>query len=210
MQKYLKYIYGSLVAVLVFGAGCWLTFNYMMQPRTSVEEQSSVLLEKVKTVAKLVSVEGYFSEIYTYKNDWEPIPNPIFSPTFRKQAITIVKAKVSIGYDLEKMTFEADHANKVLRIGNIPDPEIISLDHDIEYYDIQESTFNSFTKKEMNQLNASAKEFIRKKALESDLLLQAEEQGNQMIEIIKFMVEESGWTVEYDYKMQDATVNPFN
>lgn len=210
MQKYLKYIYGALIAILIFGAGSWLTFNYMMQPRTSVEEQSNVLLEKVKTVAKLVSVEGYFSEIYTYKNDWEPMPNPIFSPTFTKQAITIVKAKVSIGYDLEKMTFEADHTNKVLRIGNIPDPEIISLDHDIEYYDIQESSFNTFSREEMNKLNASAKEFIRKKALESDLLLQAEEQGNQMIDIIKFMVEESGWTVEYDYQMQDATINPFN
>ncbi|MGK0388364.1 MAG: hypothetical protein ACI94Y_001092 [Maribacter sp.] len=210
MKKYSKYIYGSLIGVLIFGAGCWLTFEYLTQSRTSVEEQSSVLLEKVKTVAKLVSVEGYFSEIYTYKNDWEPVPNPVYSPIFSKKAITIVKAKVSVGYDLKKMTFEADHTNKVLRIGNIPDPEIISLDHDMEYYDVQVSTFNKFTKEEINQINAKAKEFIREKALESGLMLQAEKEGNQMIEIIAFMVKEAGWTVEYGNDIQDLTPNPFN
>lgn len=210
MKKYSKYIYGSLIGILIFAAGCWLTFEYLTQSRTSVEEQSSVLLEKVKTVAKLVSVEGYFSEIYTYKNDWEPVPNPFYSPTFSKKAITIVKAKVSVGYDLEKMTFEADHTNKVLRIGNIPNPEIISLDHDLEYYDVQVSTFNKFSKEEINHINAKAKEFIREKALESDLMLQAEKEGNQMIEIIAFMVREAGWTVEYGNEIQDLSPNPFD
>ncbi len=210
MKPYLKYLYAALIAIGIFAAGCYLTFQYMIQPRTTVEEQSTVLLEKIKTVAKLVSVEGYFSEIYTYKDDWEPVPNPLFSPKFTKKAVTIVKAKVSVGYDLEKMTFEVDHTNKVLRIGNIPDPEIISLDHDLEYYDIQESSFNSFSREEMNRLNASAKEFIEKKAKSSDLFLQAEQQGNQMLELIEFMVKESGWTVEYEYSIIDATPNPFD
>lgn len=208
MNKYLKYIYGAVIAVLIFGAGSWVMFKYMTQPRSTVEEQANVLLEKVKTVAKLVSVEGYFSEIYTYKDDWEPMPNPFYSPTFSKQAITIVKAKVSVGYDLDKMTFEADHTNKILRIGNIPDPEIISLDHDMEYYDVTVSTFNKFSKDEINIINARAKEFIRQKALESDLLLQAEKEGNRMLEIIEFMVSESGWTVEYGYADIDLSSDP--
>ena len=198
------------VIALCLGIFWGTKMYYTWQVETVVKEHSKVLLEKVKTVAKLVSVEGYFSEIYTYKNDWEPIPNPIFSPTFSKKAITVVKAKVSIGYDLEKMTFETDLANKVLRISNIPEPEIISMDHDLEYYDMQESTFNAFTRAELNQLNIDAKEFIRKKALESDLMSKAKTQGNQMIEIIAFMVKESGWTVEYDNQIKDATPNPFN
>jgi hypothetical protein len=143
-------------------------------------------------------VEGMFSEIYSYQNDWEPIPNPIYSPTFTKKALIIVKAKVSVGYDLDQMTIQADHERKAIVIGHIPEPEIISIEHDLKYYDIEESSFNTFSKEDLTQLNRSAKNFIRKKAEESDLLEKAKEQGNRMLEIIEFMVQESGWTVEYE------------
>ena len=146
MFKYIKYILWVLVLILVFGAGAWLTHSLTSRPKISVEEQSNVLLEKIETVAKLVSVEGFFSEIYSYKDDWEPVPNPIYSPKFSKKALIIVKAKVSVGYDLEKMSIEADHARKVIRISNIPEPEIISIEHDQKYYDMEESSFNSFNK----------------------------------------------------------------
>lgn len=185
--------------IVVFAAGAWLTYTLTSKPKISVEEQSNVLLEKIETVAKLVSVEGFFSEIYSYKDDWEPVPNPIYSPKFSKKALIIVKAKVSVGYDLEKMTIEADHARKVISIGNIPEPEIISIDHDLKYYDMEESTFNTFSKGDLTKLNRSAKEFIRKKAEQGDLLPKAKEQGNRMLEIIEFMVKESGWTVEYEH-----------
>ncbi len=198
-KQVVKILVGVIVLLLVFGGGVWLTYQFMSKPKISVQEQSDVLLEKINTVAKLVSVEGVFSEIYEHNSAWEPLPNPIYSPSFSKKALIIVKAKVSAGYDLQKMTLTADHERKVIRLSGIPDPEIISIEHDLSYYDIQESTFNTFTKEELTQMNRSAKEFIRKKALESDLLLKAEEQGNRMIEIIEFMVEESGWKVEYDY-----------
>lgn len=199
MEKYLKHFYAVILAVVVFGLGCWLTFRYMTTPKSKIEEQATVLLEKVQTVAKLVSVEGHFSEIYTFRDEYEPLPNPIYSPVFSKQIITTVNARVSIGYDMEKMQMEADQTNKVLRISNIPDPEIISLEHDLKYYDLEESTFNSFKKDELTLINAQAKAFIRKKALESDLLLKAEEEGIKMLDLIRFMVEQAGWTVELQY-----------
>lgn len=202
-KKLLKYALWALAILLVFAAGSGLTLRYMSQPRSFTEKESTILLERVKAVAKLVSVEGYFSEIYTYDNHWEPLPNPLFSPKFSKRLITVVKAKVSVGYDLEKLHLEADHSQKVLRISNIPKPEIISLEHDLEYYDVQVSTFNKFTREEMNVINADAKEFIRRKALESELLERAEEEGNRMLEIITFMAEESGWTVEYSFDFRD-------
>ncbi|MGB1218097.1 MAG: DUF4230 domain-containing protein, partial [Saprospiraceae bacterium] len=90
-------------------------------------------------------------------------------------------------------------SSKTIYIQNIPDPEIIALEHDLDYYDIAEGYFNSFSEKELSKIDGKAKESIRKKAMESDLMLKAEQQGNKMLEIIEFMVKESGWKVEYGY-----------
>ena len=46
--------------------------------------------------------------------------------------------------------------------------------------------------------------------MESGLIEQAEKEGNQMIEIISFMIKEAGWTVEYENQIQDFTPNPFD
>jgi hypothetical protein len=60
MKKYLKHLLWIGGLLLVFTAGAWITYRVTTTPRISVEEQSSVLLEKIETVAKLVSVEGMF------------------------------------------------------------------------------------------------------------------------------------------------------
>ncbi len=202
MKKYfavIKYTLLLVLFVLAFGAGGWMMYKWTSKPKIQVEEQSRILLEKVKTVAKLVSVEGSFSEIYSYKDTYSPFGEFFSIISSSKKIIVRVEAKVSVGYDLEKMTFEADHASKTIYINNIPDPEIISLEHDLDYYDIANGYFNSFSEKELSKIDEKAKEAIRKKALESDLMLKAEEQGNQMLEIIEFMVKESGWKVQYGY-----------
>lgn len=180
-------------AVLIFGLGVLVTrYFYTARLKTNSDEQSTVLLEKIKKVSKLVTVEGYFSEIYDYKDyygyDWSP---------FRKKALMRVKAKVLVGYDLSGIKIEADQARKTILISGLPDPEIMSVDHDIDYYDLQEGTFNSFSTEDYNRLNANAKKYIEQKAQESDLFLAAEEQGNQLLDMIKFMVESAGWTLEY-------------
>ena len=129
---------------------------YTWQVETVVKEDSKVLLEKVKTVSKLITVEGYFSEIYDYQEHWGYDLSP-----FRKKALIRVKAKVSVGYDLTKMNFEADTKTKTITISNMPDPEILSIDHDLDYYDITEGTFNTFEEADYNKMNAAAKEKVR-------------------------------------------------
>ncbi len=170
----------------------WGTRYYYTWDAVTEEERSAVLLERIKTVAKLVTVEGYFSEIYDYKSYW----GYDFSP-FRKKALVRVKAKVSVGYDLEQMKIEAQPDQKRILISNLPDPEIISIDHDLDYYDISQGSFNTFTSEDYNKINASAKELIEKQARTSDLFITAEEQSNDMLEMIRFMVEGSGWTLEF-------------
>ncbi len=183
-----------IVALLaaVFAGGLYVANWWHAQYERKVEEQSQVLLEKVRKVAKLVTVEGHFSEIYSYKDFW----GYDFSP-FRKKALLRINATVQVGYDLEKMQIDMDVDQRRILISNLPDPEILSIDHSIDYYDIQEGTFNYFTPEDYTLLNQRAKAFIREKARRSELFEMAARQGNEMLEIIEFMAESAGWTVEY-------------
>ncbi|HKK74079.1 MAG TPA: DUF4230 domain-containing protein [Saprospiraceae bacterium] len=188
-----------LTLVFILGAlalGFLVAKNYYQPAPQKVEKDASVLLEKIETVAKLVTVEGHFSELYNHKEYWR-----YDWPIFRKRAILRVQAKVSVGYDLSNMAVDIDQDNQVVTISNIPEkPEIISIDHDLDYYDIRQGTFNSFTETDYNDLMDDAKGLIRKKALESSLMQSAEEQGIELIELIRFLVESAGYEVQFDTK----------
>lgn len=181
-----------LVMIMIALSVFFATSYYYTVGEVTAEEQSQVLVEKIKAVSKLVTVEGYFSEIYDYKDYW----NYDISP-FRKKALIRVKAKVSVGYDLTKMSIEAIPEQKLLIISDLPDPTIISIDHDLDYYDITEGTFNTFSEKDYTLMNKNAKEKIRQSAISSDLFLAAEEQSNNMLDLVKFMVEGAGWQLQF-------------
>lgn len=177
--------------LFTFLLGIWTANWYFQKTYPNVSEESTVLLEKVKTVTKLITVEGYFSEIYDYKDFYYYDLSP-----FRKKALLRVKAKVSVGYDFENLKIETQPNQRLLIINKMPEPTILSIDHEVDYYDVQEGTFNGFSPKELTKLNKNAKEFIEQKALESSLMKTAESQLNSTLEVIRFMAEESGWTVK--------------
>lgn len=177
---------------LVTGGFLLARYWYTGMEQENRQENATVLLEKIKTVAKLVTVEGYFSEVYDYKDYWH-----YDLPFLRKKALLRVKATVSVGYDLGQMKVEVLPDEQRIYISNLPDPEIIAIDHTIDYYDISEGTFNSFSETDYNRLNRNAKEFIRSQAEQSDLMLRAEQQGNDLLEVIEFMAENAGWEVNF-------------
>nr|MBP7185061.1 DUF4230 domain-containing protein [Saprospiraceae bacterium] len=157
------------------------------------QESADVLLEKIKYVSKLVTVEGYFSELYNYKDYWKYDWWP-----FQRKALIRVKAKVSAGYDLSQMKISADPKLKQITVSNLPKPQILSIDHDLDYYDISEGTFNSFTPEDYSRISGNAKKIIIEKANQSDLLAKAKAQGNQNIEMMRFIAESAGWTLKID------------
>jgi len=188
-----KNIAAIVALVLVFGLGIFAAKKYYQFGEIVATQNSQVLLERMKSVAKIVAIEGYFSEIYTHEDYY----NFDLSP-FRKKALLRVKAKVSVGYDLENMKIEANDVTKTISISRVPDPKILSIDHDVDYYDIQEGTFNSFSEQELTELNRRAKKFIEEKAKSDELglLPAAEEQKLKMIESIKMIANTAGYEVE--------------
>jgi hypothetical protein len=194
----LKRIFALLGIIAVFALGVAVALWFYPKPQQEeTVTNSTVLLEKVEQVCKLVTVEGSFTELYDETNIrkftlYMPMPS---TWRFSKQAIIKVTGKVLVGYDLKDLKVTADSTNKQIILSNIPEPEILSIDHDLEYKNLTESFFNSFEPEDYTALNANAKAVLRKKAQESRLMKEASLEGNQLIRIMQFIVESGGWTL---------------
>ena len=193
MMKRILAIIGLLA---VFGLGFWAASWYFRQKaEDEIRSQSTVLLEKVSKVRKLVTVEGNFSELYDETNIrkftlYVPMPS---TWSFSKQAILKVTGKVLVGYDMEQIRISVDSLQHRIVVGNLPEPRILSIDHEVEYKNLEESFFNSFTPEDYTRINKNAKAVLRQKAEESRLLDEARKEGNQMLDVMRFMIESAGW-----------------
>jgi stalled ribosome alternative rescue factor ArfA len=59
----------------------------------------------------------------------------------------------------------------------------------LDYYDISEGLFSSFTPEDYTRINQRAKDLIRDNAMKSSLLSEADAQGAKMLDLVRFMVE---------------------
>lgn len=157
-------------------------------------QQSTVLLEKIRSVCKLVSVEGDFAEIYHYENTKDS-----FMSLFRskKKALIVIKAKAHIGYDLNKLELKADNENRKIILSRFPQPEVLSIEPDLQFYDIKNGIFNSFSPTDLTQLNQEAKEHIKNKIPESGLMETARKEALQAVFVVEKIVETIGWKLDY-------------
>lgn len=187
-----KILFGVVITLIIL-----FTFKYCgdkNDEKVTLQEHTSLLQEQIKNVGKLVVTEGHFSEVFTYENS-----KAIFGDLLeaKKQAIVIVNADVTVGYDLSKMTYEIDEVNRVLRIINIPEEEI-KINPDLEYYDIQADFFNQFEAKDYNEIKSTVKASLMKKIEASELKSNA--QNRLISELSKFFILTNtlGWTLEYN------------
>lgn len=184
---------GSLtfpLLLIAFLCGIFVSWNYFQPKKRSVED-ASVILEKIEAVKKLITVEGHFSEIYNYSEY-----QGYFTFFWDKKILVRVRATVAAGYDLNAMKVEADPLTKTVYMSALAEPQILSIDHTLDYYDISEGIFESFSSEDYNRINQRAKDIIRDQAMKSNLLNEARNQGNQMVELIRFMVESAGWRLQ--------------
>lgn len=166
-------------------------------------QQSTMLLEKVRSVCKLISVEGDFAEIYRYENRREHFMN-LFSS--KKKALIVINAKAHIGYDFKKLKVSADPERRTIILGNFPPPEILSVEPELEFYDIRNDLFNAFTPADMTSLNKEAKALIREKVPESGLMETARHEALEAILFMEKIVETLGWKLDYEALKLDGPV----
>lgn len=177
--------------ILGLAVGAVITMFYFKYKTTQqLKEQSAVLLKQIKQVFKLVTVEGEFSEIFTHRDGKNMFFNLL---QLEKKVILIIKAKVMVGFDLSKINIKVDSASKKIILSHFPHPQIISIDADLEYYDIQKGITNKLSEKDLTDISKKAKDFIRGKVDESDLYIIAEKQVNETIEFIGQLANSVGW-----------------
>jgi len=196
----------SIISLALFLAGAWLShrfFNNKSEEKTNIN--STVLLERVREVCQLVTVQGEFNETYRETNLRDvtlylPIPTHW---EFSKEALLQVKGKVLVGYDMKQVSITIDSAEQKITLSNLPYPDILAIDHSIKYLDLEESFFNGFSPDDYTQLNKNAKEILREKAYQSDLLSQAKDQGIHLLGAMNFMANGIDWEVVYELPKEE-------
>jgi hypothetical protein len=168
-----------LLAGLCIGALLiyFLVVKKMGRPSSTTISSTSIV-EKIEKVFKVVLAEGYFSEVYDYKHSEKFL---YFIPQTKK-ALIIINAKVLMGYDFKKFKYEVDAASNKLKIIEFPACEILSVDPNIKYYNVEENMFNKFSTDDLTQLQAEAKSKIVEKVSTSDLPAIASQQMQQLLQ----------------------------
>jgi hypothetical protein len=164
------------------------------QNRETTEHQSTVLLERIRNVCKLISVEGDFAEIYKYENRRERFLSLVSST---KKALIVINAKAHIGYDLQQIELRADAPNKRIILANFPEPQVLSIEPQLEFYDIQNGLFNAFKPNDLTALNQEAIKHIREKIPQSGLMDTARREALEAVLLMSKLVETIGWKLDY-------------
>lgn len=162
--------------------------------KKKTNEQSIVLLDKIKRVCKFITVEGDFAEIYHYEDVKEKFLKLISS---RKKALVVINAKAHVGFDLSKVQMQSDLKSKTVVLSHFPQPEVLSIESDINYYDKQDGMFNKFEASDLTELHTKAKEHIMDKIPESGLYNVAKLEALEAIQLIENLVQTIGWTLDY-------------
>ncbi|MDF4221204.1 MULTISPECIES: DUF4230 domain-containing protein [Maribacter] len=188
-------IFDTILGLVLGAIGMYWLFNFFKSKKSKeiTTHQSTVLLEKMKSVCKLISVEGEFAEIYKYEN----VKDFMSLVSSKKKALVVIKAKAHIGYDLSKILMHADEGKKTIILDNFPQPEVLSIEPELEFYDIKSGFFNFFAPDDLTKLNAEAKSHIREKIPESGLMDTARKEALQTVLIMEKIVETIGWTLDY-------------
>lgn len=173
-----------------------LAFRYceFKKDNTTQIEETALIQEQIRNVGKLVVTEGHYSEVLTYKDQQKYFLNMI---SVEKKALVVVNADATVSYDLSKIEYDIDEANKVITIKNIPKEEI-KISPDLKFYDVQQNGFNEFTGEDYNKINARVKENLRKKIEKSKLKTNAQNRLISELSKILILTNTMGWTLQYN------------
>ncbi|WP_299672137.1 DUF4230 domain-containing protein [uncultured Polaribacter sp.] len=158
-MRFLKYIAIFLLGFLI------AKFWYAPKIENHKQEEIQVVVNSIKNLRKLVVSSGTFSEVYNYSDSKKYFYNYL---SFDKKAIVTVNATVEVGYDLSQLEIQIDSLEKKIYINKIPKEEI-TIAPDIKYFDLQQSSFNTFSKTELNKINEKSIEKIKETIEITDL-----------------------------------------
>lgn len=199
---------GNVTGVLLFGlltggtiAFLILRLRNIRKTHASIQTNSHTVVESMKKVFKIVVAEGQLNEIFNYENTKKLLH---FIPSTKK-ALVIVRAKVLIGYDVNKCRWEIDEEHREIRLKAFPKPELLSIDTDFNYYYFEDDLFNFIGRKDLQQIQELAKEQVKKAALQSGLMKIA---ADQMKLLLREVVAVNNWRIGNSELIDDYAYLP--
>jgi F0F1-type ATP synthase assembly protein I len=194
---------GTLIIGLLLGA----VFMFLARrqgnnaKQSVVKESSHTVVESIRKVFKIVFAEGHFNELYNYEQTRKLFG---FIPS-TKRALVVIKAKVLVGFDFEKCVWEIDEVNQKIKMISFPEPEILSIEPDYLYYNLDEGIFNLLGREDLTKIQANGKKQVEIAAIKSHLPQIA---ADQMRTILTEVVQSRNWQLEDSYKITEGNNKP--
>lgn len=169
-------------AFVLFLLGCWFFFgrNFFSR-RKKTRQDHHLIMQQIEKVFKVVLAEGVFNEIIDFRDESKKFFGLVSST---KKSLLVAEARVMMGFDFKKASIELDQVNRRVHFSQLPVAEIISMETDFKFYDINNGMFNKFKSEDYTQLLQAAKEHIKEKVEQSELAHTAYGQLHLLIEQI--------------------------
>lgn len=187
-----RFIFGFGLAAVLF-VTLWLLVD-KRESKEQIQESSALIQQQIQQVGKLIVTEGYFSQVFTFKNSQNLFLNMLKSD---KKALVVANAKVTVEYDLRKLETELDIENRLVIIKRIPEP-VVNIYPDIEYYDVSQDYFNKFGAADYNKIKNTVNARIREKVNQSNLLDNSQDRLMAELVNIFILTKSLGWTLQYN------------
>jgi lipopolysaccharide export LptBFGC system permease protein LptF len=200
LKKILILIVGTIATILLF------RYCEFKKDSESTEYNTNLIQQQIVNVGKLVVTEGHFAQVLTYKDQDDYFAGML---SFKKKALLVVNADVTVSYDLRQVKYDIDEKSKTITILNIPKEEI-KISPDIKFYDVEQSKFNAFTGEDYNKINASVRKSLAKKIDQSTLKTNAQNRLVSELSKVLILTNSMGWTLKYEGKtiQSESDLNP--
>ncbi len=184
--------FGIIIAFVIFFG---LRYCENRKENREVLEANTALIQKeLKNVGKLIVTEGSCAQVFSYSDSKELMFGLVDS---KKGALVVVNAKAQIAYDLSKVNKIVDENTRIVIITEIPEPEL-SINPNIQYYDVSQEYFNQFGASDYNKIKERIEKSLRKKIEESELRTNAENRLISELQKIYILTNSMGWTLRYN------------
>ncbi|WP_224485502.1 DUF4230 domain-containing protein [Robertkochia aurantiaca] len=184
-----------LLGVLITVLGFMLLWQSGLFTNGGADKAEVMILEEqIKNTAKLVVTESTFSEVFNY-NETEKLFGSWL--TTQKKALVLVKAEVSISYDLRNLNVQLDPENRQVLIYDLPMPEL-KIASQLEFYDVQGDYLNPFNAEDYNQVRRKVNNRIRQQAENSGLMANAENRIISELSGLFLLTRSMGWELVYE------------
>lgn len=185
-------VFGIVIAVIIVFGLRYCEHN--KEERERLQASTTLIQKQLENVGKLIVTEGNYAKVFTYK-DSKSLYAGLFSS--HKKALIVVNAKASISYDLSQIKTTVDEANKTVTITHIPKPEL-SINPNIQYYDIQQDYFNPFEAADYNKIKTQIETNLKAEIEASELVTNAENRLISELQKIYIITNSMGWILQYN------------